>query len=538
MAEGAGALYSGPMVEKDGLSTCFVGETEVALDNLWYYNGKVYTGYLRSSEAEDPALLYGVNKGVAAPFAGCMNKKAFSTYISNCATVGQTQYKAINRFDELWYVEGAPFTGWYENVKTKVVYLLANGKIVANYKGVKTFIGLMEKMSMTIEETDEETGDKTKVEYTFDKFARNNKVQDSLTGLYYQEGVPLTGVPSKKPTNNIFPVMHMYKNGKVKNMDDGWYKTRSGNGEFYNPYVYYYFRDNVAISNKENVKLKAIAQGKYKDSSSYYYTFTTTGTLVTNMVKYWGSKYPSKLKTGKFRIFCDHTNYTGTILMYNSKTKNYDIPVKSFVISMSESKSNGASNGTKYGNYALASGSSGFYTFKSPKTHKISYFAGSNHIWGSGSMFHGPAYKKTNRRYMVAAGYNNFGTAQTQHCVRVQNINFALIHKLYNQSSGKKRDHGRWCATKVRVYLTRNNSKKNMPFGQMTLLNNFDFNGYILQDTDAYGRGNDMSFDPTDHNVMGDTIYVSSQKDPKKKSQCVKAKMTGYSGYELYYGKA
>jgi hypothetical protein len=149
------------------------------------------------------------------------------------------------------------------------------------------------------------------------------------------------------------------------------------------------------------VKLKAIQNGKYKDSHYYYYTFDKVGHLVTNLVEYYNGKSKDggyKLfKNKQFRIFCDHTNYTGTILMYNPKDKSnnggWNIPIKSFVISMSKSKTNGASDGTNYGNYTIASGSNGFYKFKSPKTGNISYFSSSRHIWGSGSMFHGAAYK-------------------------------------------------------------------------------------------------------------------------------------------------
>ena len=537
--DGVSLVYSGPMVEKDGMSTFADAGVDTVPDGLWYYKGNVYTGFLRSSDAENPELLYGVKKGTAELFGGCMNKKAFSSYISNNAEAGQTEYELLNQYDEKWYVEGVSFTGWYENPKTKVVYLLNDGDIVTNYKGVKSFIGMMEEMDIG------------GVHYV--KFARNNQVQDELTGLYYQGGVPLTGVPSVKPTNDIFPkdahLMHLYKNGKIQDVDDGWYRAPRSSKEFYQPYVYYYFKDNEAISDEENVKLKAIQQGKYKDSSSYYYTFTVTGTLVTNMYKYLSQKNPSALKAGKYRIYCDHTNYTGTILMYNSKTKDYDIPFKSFVISMSKSKANSSSPtsfGTKYGDYALASGYRSWYKFKSRTTGKITMFSKSNHIWGSGSMFHGAAHKfepskvKGNDRYMrmESSSYNRFGTAQTQHCVRVQMINMYLISKLYSNSSHFT-NNGRSCAKKVRVYLSRNNSKKHMPFGQMTLLNNQDLNGYVLQEANAYGTGKDRSFEPTDYHTAGKTIYLSTKKTSDK-SDCVKAKMTGYSttGYSIEFGNA
>lgn len=537
MTDGVAAPYSGPMVEKETLSTYLLADAEGTLDGLWYYNGKVYTGYLRSSEAENPELLYGVTKGKAEPFGGCMNEKAFSSYISNNDEDGQTEYESLGRYDKKWYVEGVAFTGWYKHPENGKIYLLNKGDNVMHqsYSNEKEYTGVME--TLTIDGT------------TFDTYATNNQIQPNLTGLYYQKGQILTGIPNHRYQTGELAVLHMYKNGKVKDMDDGWYRAPRADKEFYQPYVYYYFKDNVAISNKENVKLKAIQQGKYKDSGSYYYTFTVTGTLVTNMYKYLASKNPSALKSAKYRIYCDHTNYTGTILMYNSKTKNFDIPFKSFVISMSKSKANSSSPtsfGTKYGNYALASGYKHWYKFKSRTTGKITMFSKSNHIWGSGSMFHGAAHKfepgkvKGDARYMrmEASSYNRFGTAQTQHCVRVQMINMYLISKLYS-SSPHFTNNGRSCAKRVRVYLTRNHSKKNMPFGQMTLLNNQDLNGYVLQEANAYGTGKDRAFEPTDYHTAGKTIYLSKSKT-NKMSQCVKAKMTSYStsGYSIEFGNA
>jgi hypothetical protein len=138
---------------------------------------------------------------------------------------------------------------------------------------------------------------------------------------------------------------------------------------------------------------------------------------------------------------------------------------------------------------------------------------------------------------MMASSYNRYGKNQTQHCVRVQNINMALITKMYNESSGKKKNNGRWCTTKIRVVLSKSNKNNHLPFGQMTLKNNCDFNGYILENANAYGNGKDMSFDPTDHNLVGTTIYVATKKTSKK-ADCQAVKMDHYAGYSVYYKKA
>lgn len=543
--DGALTVYSGQMVSKAPLTSYMVGnQLSTSFDKLWYYQGTPFTGLFRNSAAPNPNALYTSTKGTATLFGGQMLAKAGTYLYNNVVT---------NQYDECYYVDGLPFTGFYEHPDTKLVSLLNAGKQVQNRRNKSFyFSGLMKKTTITFDASGTvTTGKGTTV--TFNAYARNNKKQAKLNNKYYQFGKLFTGIPNTRPTDFKYPKMNYFKNGVAQKMKDGWYCAPRSSKEFWKPNVYYYFKNNVALTGSYK-KLKAIdvyrdSSGKlksckYKDTKKYYYNFTMTGKLETNLLRYWtaqkGSSYRNQmLKNNKFRIYCDHTTYTGTVVMYNKKDKKtnggWNIPVKSFVISMSASVSRSRSDddyGTLYGNYPLSSGRHGWYEYINPENGSVSWFSGSNHIWGSGSMFHGPAYKfdgnkvkgKSRKYKLIASNYNQFGTAQTHHCVRVQEINMLVVSQLYKRSS------------KVRVYLTQRDTKNHMPFGHMSLLNNYDVNGYILHKTN-YGYGHNKGFDPTDAQTKGSTIYISKKKTSKK-SQCTKIKMTGYSGYELYYAKA
>lgn len=522
---------TGKMATNKGLTDYVVG-TQLQegnwADNLWYYEGEPYTGYFKADDANNPAITYYIQDGKGGTLRGQMKETAyFSTYIENYV---------VKKINNLWYVDGVLFTGWYQNPKSKIVYLLKDGDFVTHkgYPTVKDYTGLMAKVTL----------DGT----TYNAYAENGKKMTRLTGLYYQRGLPLTGVPTVKQNNdNLMPKdLYLYKNGKKQNIKDGWYKAARDAKEFWKPNVYYYFKSNKAVVG-DLIRLKAIQEGKYKDSHSYYYYFdnnrnsTRYGQLVTNLLRY----KPGILKSGKFRIHADHTTYTGTILMRNSKTGKYDIPVKSFVVAMSLSKSATASTGTKYGNYPLARASMHWYEYQSPRTGSWCWYSSKIHIWGSGSMFHSSNYKhfkkstpaKTRHYKMIAHIYNQIGTACTQHCVRAQTINVRLINELY-KASPKFNNHNAKCTRNVRVYLSKSTTNNFMPFGRMTMTNNFDLNGYILQNANAYKQGKDCAFDPTDHECKGATIYITKsgkKKDKENMKAMTKVKMTGYKWYELYY---
>ncbi len=513
---GKETLHNGCLKPNASYSTYIVNFQPGTFDRLWYYQGKPWTGYFRSDDATDPEALYIIDKGKAAKYNGQMKKTddpLFNAYLVN--------YKPNTTFDKLWYVAGHKYTGFF---------LGRNGKLYTIKNGKETlYTGEMKKITFG-----GTTYDKYVVKYTATKYT-----DAKLTGLYYEKGLLLTGASTVTMSNGKKPAgLYLYVNGKRQTLKNGWYKLPRPANEFYKPFVYYYVKSNKAITG--NHRLKAIGNrgGKYKDSSTYRFTFRSNGTLVTNLFQY----QPSLMKSGKFKIYADHTNYTCTILAYNSSTKKYDIPCKSFVVAMSKSKDPLADDGTKYGNYPLASGRGSWYRYLSKKG-TYCWYSSSVHIWGSGSMFHSANYydfkastsEAKRHHLMIAHIYNQLGTNVTAHCVRAQTINIKLITTMYKASS-KFVDHGRSCSKNIRVYLTKSNKNKNLPFGQMTLTNNNDLNGYVIQRANI-GYGKDHVADPTDTYCKGEPIYIAKSKVTSK-SKCTKIKMISSSNYSCNYGPA
>lgn len=503
-------------------------ELTTVMEKKCYFNGEPYTGFFRSFDANDPQCLYYVINGAAAK----VNNVRFVVqansglmldhYMENYENFSAEEYP--DKFDGRWYAAGYRFTGFWVNSSTSAVYMINDGEIVVNknYGNKAAYTGMVKVMNYDGVEYSKVFASKVVGDLASNKAYNNH---------YVENGLLLTGVPTVPTTIGDPLELYVYVKGVKQNLANGWYRApRDEKTEFWKPYTYYYIKGNKAVTGKQ--KLKAINNRgtKYKDSASYYYTFRDDGTLVTNLFQY----QPSIMKGGKFKVFADHTNYTCTILQYNSSTKNYDIACKSFVVAMSISKSATAATGTKYGNYPLAGGHGSWYHYKSPRTGKWCWYSSSIHIWGSGSMFHSANYadfkssvsEDKKRHSMVAHIYNQIGTNVTQHCVRPQTINVKLLTALYK--NGKYGvDHGRKFTKNVRVYLTKSSTSSHLPFGQMTLTNNCDINGYVIQNADV-GYGKDRVADPTDPYIKGkanDIIYIAKKKTSKK-ADCVKIKMT------------
>jgi hypothetical protein len=255
-------------------------------------------------------------------------------------------------------------------------------------------------------------------------------------GLYYHNGSVFTGLRSSN--------LYYYTNGKKDTSLNGW-KTISKK--------IYYFTKGLAASGQ-----KYITRNGYK----YCYTFQENGALVTDLFK-----YDSSYKKKKLRIYMSRQSHTGTILAYNSKTGEYDIPVKSFVVSMSKKASN-----TKNGTYKLRV-KSRWWKYKAGLWYQYAV-----HVSGSGSLTHSEQYSTNSIRALKTNSYNGLGTDQSKQCIRMQVVNAKLIYDLARTNNSN-----------VRVVLTKSN-KGRLPFGQMTLSNNFDHTGKIS-----------TKYDPTDPNI-------------------------------------
>ncbi|MCC8075681.1 MAG: hypothetical protein LIO95_07060 [Clostridiales bacterium] len=311
------------------------------------------------------------------------------------------------KFKSRYYYEGEIYSGLFRFSKSGTLYLITDGV-------GKTFTGTMKS--------------------SYGTYICNYKLSTSYDGLYYKSGKTFTGLRSSNLT--------YYTKGKKDTSVSGW-KTISSKE--------YYFTKGVAATGTKRIK---------RNGYTYTYTFRSNGTLVTNLFEY-NSSYKKK----KLHIVLARGSHTGTILAYNSSTKKYDIPVKSFVVSMSKKSSN-----TKAGTYKLTTRKR-WWKYKAGLWYQYATY-----VSGSGSWTHSEQYSKASVKALKYSSYNGLGTNQSKQCIRMQVVNCKLIYDL-GKSNGSN----------TRVVITKGNGY--LPFGKMTLSNNYDATGKIKSS---------QKYDPTD----------------------------------------
>ncbi|MCD8334745.1 MAG: hypothetical protein LUC35_05300 [Clostridiales bacterium] len=326
------------------------------------------------------------------------------TTVSSSATAFAGQYSG----NGLWYYNGSKFTGYARRYSSDVLWYVKNGVGGTKLTGIAS-------TSKYYLRTD--TGKRSKGD-----------------GKYYKSGKVYTGYVADTRT--------YYKSGKTYTSLSGW-KTISGKE--------YYFTKGVAAKGTKRIK---------RNGYTYTYTFRSDGSLVTNLFEY-NSSYKKK----KLHIVLARGSHTGTILAYNSSTKKYDIPVKSFVISMSRSSSN-----TRAGTYRLTQRKRRWqYSSKL-------WYQYATYVSGSGSWTHSEQYSKASVKALKYSSYNGLGTNQSKRCIRMQVVNCKLIYDLASSNNSN-----------TRVVITKGNGY--LPFGKMTLSNNYDATGKV---------SSSQKYDPTD----------------------------------------
>ncbi|MCD8146645.1 MAG: hypothetical protein LUD84_05120 [Clostridiales bacterium] len=311
------------------------------------------------------------------------------------------------KFNSRYYFEGEIYSGLFRFSSGGTLYLITNGV-------GKSFTGTMKS--------------------SYGTYICNYTLSTSYDGLYYKSGKAYTGFRSSNLT--------YYTKGKKDTSVSGW-KTISSKE--------YYFTKGVAATGTKRIK---------RNGYTYTYTFRSNGTLVTNLFEY-NSSYKKK----KLHIVLARGSHTGTILAYNSSTKKYDIPVKSFVVSMSRKSSN-----TKAGTYKLTTRKRWW------KYSSKLYYQYATYVSGSGSWTHSEQYSKTSIKALKYSSYNGLGTNQSKQCIRMQVVNCKLIYDLAKSNNSN-----------TRVVITKGNGY--LPFGKMTLSNNYDATGKIKSS---------QKYDPTD----------------------------------------
>lgn len=312
------------------------------------------------------------------------------------------------------YYSGEPYTGYALN-GSNVMYAVTNGVYTSQFTGtMKSYYVSTASQA---------------------RLAPNN--------YYYKSGTAFTGIASK----------YFYKKGQLQSNYTGWKKWNSN---------LYYLKKGKAVTGWKY--LKSYSGGKTK----YKYYFKKNGVLCTDLFSKFGNSYKKK----KLKIRVNLTTHNITVLLYNSSTKKYDIPAKTWVCSTARD-----GKSTKAGNFHL-SRSSARRWFIYKKSNPYHYYQWGVWIHGTKSWFHSTMYRsKSNRSLIVSgsSGYNQLGTNQTTACIRSQAGNAKLIYDIARANPYQ---------VPVQVYRSSNGG----PFGKVTL-------------KDTTGKLSDsQKYDPTDPN--------------------------------------
>lgn len=239
-------------------------------------------------------------------------------------------------------------------------------------------------------------------------------------GKFYYKGVLFTGI-----MNNKF-----YRRGVFTNYT-GW-KNWNGNR--------YYLKKGKAVTGWRYLKDYSGSSTKYK------YYFNKNGKLSMDLFKTFGSSY--KKKKMKFQL--NLTTHNITFMLYDNKTKKYDIPAKSIVCSTARD-----GRSTYVGNHYLSKGTARrWFIYK--KSNPWHYYQWGVLVGGTKSWIHSEMYRGTSNKKLIASTYNGLGTNQTTACIRVQAGNAKLVYDI------AKTNH---YSIPVRIYRSSNKG----PFGKITL---------------------------------------------------------------------
>ncbi|MCD8009183.1 MAG: hypothetical protein LUF68_09710, partial [Clostridiales bacterium] len=265
-------------------------------NDLWYYNGETFTGYLRRTSDD---YVWDVEDGEGGTkFTGKMDSSV--DYL-------QVDTGTLSTGDDLWYYNGKVFTGYIRRSSSDYVWKVSSGV------GGTKLTGTMSTSKYYLR-TD--TGKRSKGD---GKYYKSGKLYSGVVNsYYYAKGVKQT---SYKSCWKSFD-----SNGNVssKSSANTYYFTSSG---------------KVYTSCWKNLK---------RNGTTYRFYFNSDGTLCKNLYK---KSSAWKKKATKLVI----SRGTHTATLYAKYNGSYKIPTKSFVVSTSIKSSN-----FKVGTYKLTSRKSWF----------------------------------------------------------------------------------------------------------------------------------------------------------------------------------
>lgn len=247
----------------------------------------------------------------------------------------------------------------------------------------------------------------------------------------YTKGTPVlfTGIYNGTETNLKQYKGCYFKKGVKQKLPDGW-KTVGKKR--------YYIKNGKYLTGWHYIKY---------NGATYRYFFDKTGAQVQDLFSY-NRAYMKR----KMLVQINRYTHTTDVLLYNSATKKYDIPAKSFVTSTPKEAAH-----FKVGSYKLDYRRR-WWSFFDPTSQSYGYYQYAIRIKGTpAALLHSSRYYAKRNNALKVGNYNRLGTNQSYYCIRVQCGNSKLLYDCV----------GKQGAGKIKCKYT--NSKTPGPNGKVTL---------------------------------------------------------------------
>lgn len=247
----------------------------------------------------------------------------------------------------------------------------------------------------------------------------------------YTKGTPVlfTGIYNGTETNLKQYKGYYFKKGVKQKLPDGW-KTVGKKR--------YYIKNGKYLVGWHYIKY---------NGATYRYFFDKTGAQVQDLFSY-NRAYMTK----PMLVQINRYTHTTDVLLYNSATKKYDIPAKSFVTSTPKEAAH-----FKVGSYKLDYRRR-WWSFFDPTSQSYGYYQYAIRIKGTpAALLHSSRYYAKRNNALKVSNYNRLGTNQSYYCIRVQCVNSKLLYDCV----------GKQGAGKIKCKYT--NSKTPGPNGKVTL---------------------------------------------------------------------
>lgn len=253
----------------------------------------------------------------------------------------------------------------------------------------------------------------------------NNKMYKYTKGT----GVLFTGIYNGTEANLKEYKGCYFKKGVKQKIPDGW-KTVGKKR--------YYIKNGKYLTGWHYIKY---------NGATYRYFFDKTGAQVQDLFSYNRAYMKSKML-----VQINRYTHTTDVLLYNSATKKYDIPAKSFVTSTPKEAAH-----FKVGSYKLDYRRR-WWSFFDPTSKSYGYYQYAIRIKGTpAALLHSSRYYAKRNNALKVGNYNRLGTNQSYYCIRVQCGNSKLLYDCV----------GKQGAGKIKCKYT--NSKTPGPNGKVTL---------------------------------------------------------------------